>query len=133
MGVRDSGTAREILDELEKMTRQNRPFSLAFHLPMRKIACPTTFQENMMTSTLHFYQEIKHALKERARELCPDYPNVDRELGEHEYLWAITTSLEGTRAANDDLHELIAELQRCHNIPQTEVLQIGQELMEKRG
>jgi len=42
-------------------------------------------------------------LKERAHELCPDYPFVQEDA--FEWLWAITSSLEGTNMACDDWYE----------------------------
>lgn len=46
-------------------------------------------------------------LKERAKELVPDYPFGERENDAFEQLWALTSSLEGTGKACDDLHETI--------------------------
>jgi hypothetical protein len=50
-------------------------------------------------------------LKARAKELVPDYPYADND-DPFTWLWAITSSLEGTRLANDDLHKEIDRLER---------------------
>lgn len=55
-------------------------------------------------------------LKKRAKELEPDYPYTQED--PFEWLWAITSSLEGTRLANDDCHKEILRLReeiRRHN------------------
>ena len=56
---------------------------------------------------------IKH-LEQRAKELAPDYPYLQND--EYEYLWALTSSLEGTRAANKDLHKAIKFLLERSNM-----------------
>lgn len=57
---------------------------------------------------------LKH-LEARAGELAPDYPWTKHDA--YEWLWALTSSLEGTRLANDDLHaanaRLTARVKRC--------------------
>lgn len=53
--------------------------------------------------------EVFHQhLKERAMELEPDYPYTEKS-DPFDWLWALTSSLEGTRLANDDVHKLWAE------------------------
>lgn len=47
-------------------------------------------------------------IRQRAAELCPDYPNVT-DADEFDCLWAITSALEGTLLANGDLHKMLAE------------------------
>lgn len=48
-------------------------------------------------------------LRERAKELCPDYPFQDSD-DAFTYLWALTASLTGTVSACEDLHKIISYL-----------------------
>lgn len=55
------------------------------------------------------FGRIVEQLRLKARELCPDYPYKHNT--PFEDLWAITSSLEGTRLANGDCHKKIEELE----------------------
>ena len=52
-------------------------------------------------------RDIIQLLREKSREIASDYPNIDKDLEPWEHLWAISSSYEGTKLANDDLHEFI--------------------------
>lgn len=52
-------------------------------------------------------EEFFKLLHEKAIEIAPDYPNIKSDLGPFELLWAITSSCEGCRLANEDLHDFI--------------------------
>lgn len=49
-------------------------------------------------------------LSSSSRELCPDYPSIETDDDPSSQLWALTSSIEGTRMANDDLHAYIESL-----------------------
>lgn len=50
-------------------------------------------------------RSIINSLREAARGIAPDYPNINLELSPEECLWAITSSYEGVNLANQDMHE----------------------------
>jgi hypothetical protein len=50
-------------------------------------------------------------LKNRAHELASDYPWKGTE-DAWEFLYAITATLEGTNAANEDLHHLLEQFRQ---------------------
>jgi len=54
------------------------------------------------------YEQLTADIRERARELCPDYPWTLNT--PHEDLWALTESLRGVSAANDDVHKMLSEV-----------------------
>lgn len=58
------------------------------------------------------HNQLTKLLRERARELCPDYPGIETCEEPFTHLWALTSSLEGTVLACGDLHQRIAELER---------------------
>lgn len=55
-------------------------------------------------------EQFLSLLRERSRELCPDYPNIQKDLEPWEHLRALTASLEGTILANEDCHKFINHL-----------------------
>lgn len=52
-------------------------------------------------------QEFLQQLREESRKIAPDYPNISQDLSPYEHLWAITSSYEGTKLANEDCHRYI--------------------------
>jgi hypothetical protein len=83
---------------------------------------PTEVHEIAFDALVQYTASIDHAtpptaavsepvlekLKEYAIKFAPDYPGV-KTLSAWENLYAIVTCLEGTIAANKDLHKLLAE------------------------
>ena len=53
------------------------------------------------------HQRFLTHLRERSREIAPDYPDIDRDLEPWEHLWAISASAEGSRMACDDWYKLM--------------------------
>jgi len=73
---------------------------------------PDVRMERFIQDKLKEEREIKiegkdffEFLRTRVKTLVPNYPYI-RETA-YEYLWALTTALEGTNRANADLHALI--------------------------
>ena len=54
--------------------------------------------------------DIVTLLREKSREIAPDYPSIQNDLEPWEHLWAITSSYEGTSQANEDCHQFIRYL-----------------------
>ena len=81
---------------------------------------------------LNALESILKSIKEKAITIAPDYPNI-AESEPWEQLWAIQTSCEGTSAANDDCHKVIAALQRRLGMSREDLLTLWQEIgKEKR-
>jgi len=55
----------------------------------------------MPTFDLVELYQLQTAVKNLAMELAPDYPNIET-VGALEQLWAIRTTCEGTKKANED-------------------------------
>lgn len=55
-------------------------------------------------------QQLLQHLREQSREIAPEYPRIAEDLEPWEHLWAITSSYQGTSAANCDCHRFIAYL-----------------------
>ena len=54
--------------------------------------------------------DLVNLIRQRSREIAPDYPNINTDLKPSEHLWAISETCEGVKLANDDCHEFIAFL-----------------------
>lgn len=72
--------------------------------------------------------QLQKHLRQTARALCPDYPWQNDDAFEH--LWALTESLRGTRAANDDCHHFIKWLLAELNWSHEEALKLYQMYLE---
>lgn len=55
-------------------------------------------------------KDFENFVREKSREIAPDYPGIEKDLEIWEHFWAITSSYEGTSKANDDLHNFISFL-----------------------
>lgn len=59
------------------------------------------------------FQAFFSLLRDRARELQPDFPFVKDDA--FDWLWAITSGYEGTELANEDCHLYIGQLREALN------------------
>jgi len=77
---------------------------------------------------------VEEGLKEAAIEIAPDYPNIETA-DQIEQLWAIKSTFEGVKAANDDLHKLIDVLRGRLNLSEEDVCEVWDEMkrIELRG
>jgi hypothetical protein len=55
-------------------------------------------------------KDFENFVREKSREIAPDYPGIEKDLEIWEHFWAITSSYEGTEMANKDLHNFISFL-----------------------
>jgi hypothetical protein len=65
---------------------------------------------------------VQH-LERCAKRLCPDYPWSDKD-DAFDYLWALTSSIEGTNAANKDCHGFIEVLRKRLGMSKDELFEL---------
>lgn len=70
--------------------------------------------------------KIEDKIEEIAKKHCKDYPNI-AYVTPWEQLYAIESYLEGIKLANNDLHKIIKELMKKHNISIEELFKIDKE------
>ncbi len=68
-------------------------------------------------------------LKVKAIEIAPDYSNIKNEEYPFTLLWAIVCAYEGTSAAVEDMHKLVAVLAEKYHIPKEEIEEIGHKIL----
>lgn len=74
-----------------------------------------SFYENLVQANKRI-TDFFDLLKERSHTLNPDFPwREDNEGDPFDMLWSLTATIEGTNAANTDLHELINFLSVKYN------------------
>lgn len=76
------------------------------------------------------YTKLCRAIKEKAVQIAHDYPEIGR-LSPYEHLWAITSSYEGTDAANKDCHLLIDHLREKLGMTKVELTDLWINLRSK--
>lgn len=83
---------------------------------------------------LKILKDVRHLypiLQEKARQIAPDYPNIDKGLEMSEYLWAITSSYEGLDMANKDWQAFCDLMLEKGILTQATILELWEELKAK--
>ena len=74
------------------------------------------------------YSDLANKIQEIAEEVAPDYPNI-LSVGACEQLYAIHSSYEGCRMANEDMHQLVEVLRKRLNMTVEETADLGLSIM----
>jgi hypothetical protein len=76
------------------------------------------------------FERVTRHLQHKARELCPDYPNIATCEDPFEHLWALTSAYEGTCLACEDLHKRIHELEELVSEAEARANERGRKMIE---
>lgn len=72
-------------------------------------------------------------LHDKAKEISPDYPGIESSYDPYDQLWAITSSYEGTAAANDECHKLIDVMREKLGWTKEELVDKWKELVKEKS
>lgn len=74
-------------------------------------------------------EELIEGMVEAAKELCPNYPNIEKA-HPYECLYALKETCRGIDMANKDLHSVMKQLCVNHNLTKVDIIKAS-EMVEK--